>query len=783
MIKRLLLFAFILLSGLTKVWADNGTKRAKAGEIDDSKLIVADDTCSKNRGSITGLAGNSNLTYQWRNSSGTSIATTLSVKDLAGGEYTLTYFNSATRTTGTYGPVIVKSFSTPVFDRTGLKITATTCGKNEGAITGLKVIGSRNLRTLWTSDFDRSKTYTTLNLVNVPPGKYELIIADDCAIAKGGIYTIPSIGGIDLDTSKVAKANETCGQKNGSITGLSIRNRTFNEVISWKDSRGAEVSNTLDVKNLTSGYYTLTVVYDNLSCPITYGPVYLKNDGGPVIDESKAYTLLANCICDSGSILGITAKGTGKLTYEWISSQGYTASTDLDFKRAKCEAYMLKVTDESGCGSVYSALYRVSRPPLSGDNTSPIADFSKMVITKGTCSTNASVTGMTWQCYSNCHWEDAQGNILTRGFDLIDVPSGAYRFYIEDPCGHKRDVDFDLGPRPLKFANYEAVVTNICGTATTGSLKIVTGADVVRVRWVNAAGAQVGEGNEITGLPAGEYHVFLTNYFGCEADFKTYTIKKVMAPQITPGSALVTNERCDSKTGSIKNIKVTGGVLPYHYNWLNSAGKVIDTLLDVKGLSAGTYTLVIRDSGGCTISGADYQIINDTGDLPLLVIGTINVCDPGDVVISAGPVADGYKYRLYESATSPAPIAEEASGKFKVQVDADRSFFVSQAIGTCESARTEVHILTGLKTPKVNAFSPNGDGINDYWKIPGIELFPKASVMVFTRAGEKVFESVGYTTPFNGTYNGRQLTPGTYYYVINPNTGCSFRSGNLTIIR
>jgi gliding motility-associated-like protein len=82
-----------------------------------------------------------------------------------------------------------------------------------------------------------------------------------------------------------------------------------------------------------------------------------------------------------------------------------------------------------------------------------------------------------------------------------------------------------------------------------------------------------------------------------------------------------------------------------------------------------------------------------------------------------------------------------------------------------------------------NTITPNGDGINDYWKISGIENYPNASVQIFTRYGQKVFDSKGYAQPFDGTSNGTPLPVGVYYYIINLNTNCNLLSGNLTIIR
>jgi gliding motility-associated-like protein len=90
-----------------------------------------------------------------------------------------------------------------------------------------------------------------------------------------------------------------------------------------------------------------------------------------------------------------------------------------------------------------------------------------------------------------------------------------------------------------------------------------------------------------------------------------------------------------------------------------------------------------------------------------------------------------------------------------------------------------VHV--DVKRP--NTFTPNGDGTNDYWKIEGLEKFPGSLVQVFSRYGQKVFESKDYSTPFNGNFNGKLVPEGVYYYIINLNTPCSLLSGSLTIIR
>jgi gliding motility-associated-like protein len=89
-----------------------------------------------------------------------------------------------------------------------------------------------------------------------------------------------------------------------------------------------------------------------------------------------------------------------------------------------------------------------------------------------------------------------------------------------------------------------------------------------------------------------------------------------------------------------------------------------------------------------------------------------------------------------------------------------------------------------LLAPEVpNAFSPNGDGVNDNWVIKYLESYPGATIDVYNRYGQPVFKSVGYDKPWNGQYNGNPLPIGTYYYIINPKNGRKIITGSVTILK
>ena len=106
---------------------------------------------------------------------------------------------------------------------------------------------------------------------------------------------------------------------------------------------------------------------------------------------------------------------------------------------------------------------------------------------------------------------------------------------------------------------------------------------------------------------------------------------------------------------------------------------------------------------------------------------------------------------------------------------------VTSSDGCIASDAMKVTILKELKVP--NAFSPNGDGINDTWNIQFLESYPGATIEVFNRYGQQVFQSVGYSKPWDGRYNGNVLPFGTYYWLINPKNGRAAINGSVTIIR
>ena len=89
-----------------------------------------------------------------------------------------------------------------------------------------------------------------------------------------------------------------------------------------------------------------------------------------------------------------------------------------------------------------------------------------------------------------------------------------------------------------------------------------------------------------------------------------------------------------------------------------------------------------------------------------------------------------------------------------------------------------------LRIPAIpNTFSPNGDGINDTWRVAFLNDYPDSRVQVFTRGGKLVFSSKGYNISRDGTLKGKPLPFDTYYYIIEIGSGRDPVTGYVTIMK
>ena len=166
-------------------------------------------------------------------------------------------------------------------------------------------------------------------------------------------------------------------------------------------------------------------------------------------------------------------------------------------------------------------------------------------------------------------------------------------------------------------------------------------------------------------------------------------------------------------------------------------------------------------------------------------------------VLFKGYDTDAVVYRAWELATDAdfeniidRNMQDELTYTFNDAGTYFMRYMVANGAGTCEAYGETYTIMVSeswLPEPKEcpNVFSPNGDGVNDKWKIPHKSI-AEFHCWIFNRWGNLVYE---YTDPddgWDGTYHGKLVDAGVYFYVVTATgtDGVTWkRRGDITIIR
>ena len=684
--------------------------------------------------------------------------------------------------TGTVIASATLNNATSEFTRVAIDVSnmviSNTCD-NTGAIRGVVPISATAWQ--WVDESGNVLT-TSTELLNVPPGKYKFQVSNgNCTTETPLIQVLP---GFLMNPLTVDIVNPSCGVANGSISNLSVINNTGSPVsYSWKDANGNEVATTIDLSNVNSGTYTLYISTATGNCFETYGPTVLTNSNGPAINETGLTVSPSVCNGNTGSIRGITATGAGALTYTWKNEFGTTVSAARELLNAPGGTYTLEVRDASSCPAVISSTFTIPET-----NAVIIGDAG--AVSPASCTQDdGSISGITATGATRYQWFESSGNPLpgSTDIDLYNVPPGSYYLVASNSTCSRRSKLYTV-QRTQNTTDYGQPLIELkhpsCGL-NNGSVRLTfTGTLPAGYRWEDkSTGLPIGSNTpSLESLDMGVYRLYVTNANSCERLFAEYTLTREPELNLLVNDLTIRSDNCGLSEGAITGIRASGKD-PISYHWTNEQGQVLSRQPDLTGLGEGLYKLHITDGTGCERS-VTYNIRNNTQTIPDPDIADIELCSAGPAFLLVANVSADYGYKLYESAASTRPLDVQSSGRFIVDVQEERSFYVSQFLGTCESNRREVKIRLGTAAVKIpKAFSPNGDGQNDTWILKGIENYPRPDVQIFNRYGEKIYSSISYSTPFDGNHRGSPLPVGTYYYIIRLSSDCRNITGNLVIIR
>lgn len=269
-------------------------------------------------------------------------------------------------------------------------------------------------------------------------------------------------------------------------------------------------------------------------------------------------------------------------------------------------------------------------------------------------------------------------------------------------------------------------------------------------------------------------------YGGCPSD-TTDQVIPVMYPNPTASFSIDDPSTCKdmpvlfSGTGS-------ADITSWSWNFGNGTGTNIPPFSRPYN-STGTFTVTlnVENAGGCKVAVAAQQIT--VAPKPDINAGPDIYLRPGETRQIAATITNAPAYNFLWSPSTALNAANILSPVTSAVNPTLYKIRATDKLNGCEAIDSVwVKIATTIYVP--NAFTPNNDGKHDVWRIPALDAYPNAVVQIFNRYGQKIYESKGYSRPWDGTFKGSTQPIGSYIYIIQPGVAnMDILKGTVTIIR
>ncbi len=251
----------------------------------------------------------------------------------------------------------------------------------------------------------------------------------------------------------------------------------------------------------------------------------------------------------------------------------------------------------------------------------------------------------------------------------------------------------------------------------------------------------------------------------------TYSFPLNVKPASFGASYLTIDNDCLGGEEGAISFEFFGGTEPIQYRWEDGTEDAVRT-----NLPAGDYPYTVTSGDGCIVTGTAVIMEAEDG---LELSGTMT---QDDCTTSRGEGAIDLKVEnasgaiefLWDNGETTEDLSDLESGTYVVTVfDLGCSTEMLFIIDGCNGVD-----ITDILTP-------NGDGQNDGFIVPGIENHPNNTMEVYNRWGSIVYSTEGYLNDWQGTNDkGASLVTGAYYYVIKLNDeAATVYGGAVTIVR
>ncbi len=330
---------------------------------------------------------------------------------------------------------------------------------------------------------------------------------------------------------------------------------------------------------LCSGTYTILVT-DGNSCTASASDVLIDP---PAITITTSF-IDATCGSINGQVCVTSSTGLPPLTFQWNDPglQTNACATGLN-----AGSYNILVTDANSC-----TVNNVVGISNVGGPTAAISAFSDITCAGSTDGTATVLVTDGTPPYIYL-WSDGNGQTTTTATGL---GAGNYTVQITDNILCVTTVSITIAVPSLLVASITSQIDASCNTSCDGSItaSATGGTGTLTYTWSNSDITP-----SISGLCANTYLLTVTDANGCQDTISTVITEPLMLGLTSTVVDASCAGICD---GSVTSV-VTGGTIPYIYQWDDPLGQTTSSAFSLCG---GNVTLTVTDGKGCTISASNF---------------------------------------------------------------------------------------------------------------------------------------------------------------------------------
>ncbi len=532
--------------------------------------------------SITVTGGTPSYTYNWNGPGGFSS----SFKDISGlapGEYSLT-IEDANGCTADYPNEVTISEPEDI-QITDTKTDLSCNGADDGTIS---IVASGGTPT-YTFDWSGPDGFTSeqQNISSLAPGVYDLTVTDNntCIKVFNNLTEITEPAAITVTLTN--QTNLLCYDAGNGSVEIDVAEGAPPYTFSWTNSEGTEVSTEEDPGNLPGGIYSVRVT-DNNFCTVTYNDLVDLTRPPELIFNSAVVTDVSGCPGDSNGEITVSASGgTGTIEYSLNSGAYQSSGTFISLSKG---VYLVTVRDDNSC--TRDTALAISEPL-------PLSIVSESATQAGCHGTSTGEVSVITKGGTNPVTYVLNPPVLpaqTSG-TFSGLAPGDYIVEASGSAGCTTVVSSVLTVIDPPELMVDSVATGIikCNGTNDGKIEIfITGGTAPYEYSIDNEVTYVSK-SSFTGLGPGTYDVYARDAFGCSVFVDSYTLNEPPPINITVSTTDVTP--CSGDASGAISASASGGRTPFEYS---ITGLNYTVSGDFNNLTAGDYTLFVRDSGGCS---------------------------------------------------------------------------------------------------------------------------------------------------------------------------------------